>query len=111
MRAIFVQAIGFHMSFRLRLSAAFAAALLHPSMVQTDRSHAGEAAQASVQSERNGTPTLPQTSPGASSANPWPSAADRALNMSDQRHEQTNALTLLVIFVALRIRAHRNGAV
>lgn len=91
------------MSFRLLLCAAFAAAVPHSSME--------EAAQASLQSERSSTPTLPQTSPGASSANPWLMAADRAVNMPDRRHEQANALTLLVAFVALRIRAHRNGAV
>ncbi len=69
-----------------------------------------EAAQTSVQSERYGAPTLPQTSPSARSANPWPMAADRAANMPDRRHEQANALTVLVVFVALRMRAHRNGA-
>ena len=69
-----------------------------------------EAAQASLQSALSGTPTLPQTSPGASSANPWLMAADRAVNMPDRQHEQANALTVLAVFVALRIRAHGNGA-
>lgn len=69
-----------------------------------------EAAQASPQSERSGTPALPQPSPTASSAKPWLMAADRVVNMPDRRHEQANALTVLAVFVALRIRAHRNGA-
>lgn len=99
------------MSFRLLLCAAFAAAVPHPLMVPTGRSRVEETAQAAVQSERSRTPTLPQTSPGTSSANPWLVAADRAVNMLDRRHEQANALTLLVVFVALRIRAHRTGAV
>ena len=99
------------MSFRLLLCAAFAAAVPHPSVVQTGRSRVQEAAQASVQSERSGTPKLPHVSPCASSANPWLMAADRAVNMPDRRHEQANALALLAVFVALRIRAHRNGAI
>jgi len=69
-----------------------------------------EAAQASLQSERSGTPTLLQSSPTASSGNPSFMAADRAVNMPDRRHEQANALTVLAVFVALRTRAHRNGA-
>lgn len=91
------------MSFRLLLCAAFAAAVPHSSME--------EAAQASLQSERSAALTRPQTSPSASSANPWLMAADRAVNMPDRQHEQANALTVLAAFVALRIRAHRNGAV
>jgi hypothetical protein len=98
------------MSFLLLPCAAFAAAVPHPSVIKTGRSRGEEAAQASVQSERSGTPTLPQTSAGASSANPRRTAADRVFNMPDRRHEQANAPTLLVVVAALRIRARRNGA-
>ena len=69
-----------------------------------------EAAQAALQSERSGTPILLQSSPTASSANAWLMAADRAVNMPNRQHEQANALTVLAVFVAPRIRAHRNGA-
>ena len=80
-------------------------------MAQTGRSRPEEAAQAPFQSERSGTPTLLQTSPSAKSANPWLKAADRLVNMPDRQHEQANALPLLVLFVASRNRAHRNGAI